>query len=124
MKQTLIFALSVVAFHSAAAQTGTANPRSRSLTAADKAYVISVREKIRSNVAYADPSDGNDNPKVTYRVLLLPTGEIMSVDRLHSSGVPDFDAAVQRGIWRASPLPKRSDGEVEHALVIEYSLKN
>lgn len=124
MRRILIFALSTVAIHSADAQTGAANPRLRPLTGADKTYIISVRDKIRSNVAYADPSDGNDNPKVVYRVLLLPTGEIMSVDRMRSSGVPDFDSAVQRGIWKASPLPKTSDGEVEHALVIEYSLKN
>jgi colicin import membrane protein len=43
---------------------------------------------------------------------------------VRSSGLPDFDSAVQRGIWKASPLPKRRDGKVEHALVVEYWMKD
>ena len=124
MKRLSIFVLSMATLYGAAAQTTGASRRQHALTGADKAYVVNVINKIRSNVAYEDPSNGVENPRVVYRVLLLPTGEVMSVDRVLSSGAPDFDTAVQKGIWRASPLPKRSDGEVEHALVIEYSLRN
>jgi colicin import membrane protein len=123
MKRLIVLFWSLAAFHGADAQTTVESPRRTPFTAADKAYVIRVVKKIRSNVTYDDRSDGIGNPRVVYRVLMLPTGEIMSVDRLTSSGIPDFDLAVQKGIWTSSPLPKREDGEVEHAFVIEYSLK-
>jgi colicin import membrane protein len=124
MKNPAFLFWSMMAFHGAVAQVAPVNAGSRSLTAADKAYVTAIINKIRANVAYDDPSHGSDNPRVIYRVLLLPTGEVMSVDRVFESGTPDFDMAVQKGIWRASPLPKRSDGQVEHAIVIEYSLQS
>lgn len=124
MKRLSVFLLGMTMFLGAAAQMTGVNPRQHSLTAVDKAYVVSVINKIRSNVVYEDPSHGFENPRVVYRVLLLPTGEVMSVDRVLSSGAPDFDIAVQKGIWRASPLPKRSDGDVEHALIIGYSLRH
>jgi len=111
-------------FYDAAAQTTGANPTQRSSTAADKAYSVDIKNKLRSNVAYDDRSDGVENPSVVYLVHLLPTGDVMSVDRVRSSGLPDFDSAVQRGIWKASPLPKRRDGKVEHALVVEYWMKD
>jgi len=124
MKHLAILFWSMAALHSAVAQEMPVGTASRSLTSVDRAYVAAVVNKLRDNVLYDDRSHGSENPKVVYRVLLLPTGEVMSVDRVRESGVPDFDTAVQKGIWRASPLPKRSDGKFEHALVIEYSLQS
>jgi colicin import membrane protein len=124
MKHLAILFWGMAALHGAVAQETTLSAASRSLTSADKAYVAAIINKLRANVLYDDSSHGSENPKVVYRVLLLPTGEVMSVDRVLESGTPDFDTAVQKGIWRASPLPKRSDGQVEHALVIEYSLQS
>ena len=124
MKNLVFLFWSMMALDGAVAQVAPVDVGSRSLTAAEKAYVTAVINKIRANVAYDDPSHGSDNPRVIYRVLLLPTGELISVDRVLESGTPDFDMAVQKGIWRASPLPKRSDGQVEHAIVIEYSLQS
>lgn len=124
MKRLAILLACMSALHGAAAQAVRESVPARSLTAPDKAYVVSVIDKIRSNVVYDDPSHGSENPRVVYRVLLLPGGEVMSVDRIRESGNSDFDMAVQNGIWKASPLPKRSDGPVEHALVIAYSLQS
>ncbi|MCS0630306.1 TonB C-terminal domain-containing protein [Telluria mixta] len=123
MKRLFVLSWSLAAFHGAVAQTASDRPRGTPFTAADSAYVIRVVKKIRANVTYDDRSNQVGNPRVVYRVLMLPTGEVMSVDRTASSGIPDFDLAVQKGIWKSSPLPTREDGEVEHAFVIEYSLK-
>ena len=38
--------------------------------------------------------------------LALPTGEVLSVKRRKSSGHAGYDAAVERAIYAASPLPK------------------
>jgi len=54
----------------------------------------------------------------------LPTGEIMSVRLVKSSGVPEFDRAVENGIKKASPLPKKKDGTVERTLDVNFSMKD
>jgi colicin import membrane protein len=51
------------------------------------------------------------------------SGEVTDVSLVSSSGLPDFDLAVQRGILRASPLPKKNDGSVEPEIVISFFLK-
>jgi colicin import membrane protein len=123
MKRFIVLSWCVAACHGAVAQAASDGPRRTPFTAADKAYAISLVKKIRANVTYDDKSDHVGNPRVVYRVLMLPTGDIVSVDRVASSGIPDFDAAVEKGIRKSSPLPTREDGKAEHAVVIEYSLK-
>jgi len=107
-----------------AAQTSPAESGQYLSTEADKAYVASVIKKIRSNVTYRAPAQSAENPRVVFRVIQLPSGEVVSVTQVLSSGIPAFDDAVERGIRRASPLPKRRDGSVEHELVIEYLFTN
>jgi colicin import membrane protein len=102
--------------------TGTAEkstaPRS------DKGYSAAITAKVKGNTSYAGSLDEPGNPTATFRVEQLPTGEIISVKKIKSSGVPSFDDAVEKGINKSSPLPKKKDGTVERSLVIEFHMKD
>ena len=102
--------------------TGTAakstGPRS------DGGYVAAITAAIKSATAYPGNTDVGGNPRATFRVEQLPTGEIMSVRLVKSSGVPEFDRAVENGIKKASPLPKKKDGTVERTLDVNFSMKD
>lgn len=90
----------------------------------DAGYDAALRAKIKSNTTYPGSTDEPGNPKATFRVEQLPTGEILSVTKIKSSGVPSFDDAVERGIHKSSPLPKKKDGTVERTLVVDFSMKD
>jgi colicin import membrane protein len=64
------------------------------------------------------------NPEVVFQVEQLPTGEILSVRKTKSSGIAAFDDAVERGINKSSPLPKKKDGTVERSLPVSFKLKD
>ena len=102
--------------------TGTAakstGPRS------DGGYVAAITAAIKSATAYPGNTDVAGNPRATFRVEQLPTGEIMSVRLVKSSGVPEFDRAVENGIKKASPLPRKKDGTVERTLDVNFSMKD
>jgi colicin import membrane protein len=49
------------------------------------------------------------NPEAVYTVSLLPGGTVTQVQLLRSSGVPAYDAAVERAILAAQPLPVPED---------------
>lgn len=102
--------------------TGTAakstGPRS------DGGYIAAITAAIKSATAYPGNTDVAGNPRATFRVEQLPTGEIMSVRLVKSSGVPEFDRAVENGIKKASPLPKKKDGTVERTLDVNFSMKD
>ena len=88
----------------------------------DSGYVAAITAKIKSNTTYAGGTNVPGNPKAVFKVDQLPTGEIMSVRLAKSSGVPEFDRAVENGIRKASPLPKKKDGTVERNLEVNFSM--
>jgi colicin import membrane protein len=90
----------------------------------DKGYSAAITAKVKGNTSYAGSLDEPGNPTATFRVEQLPTGEIISVKKIKSSGVPSFDDAVEKGITKSSPLPKKKDGTVERSLVIEFHMKD
>jgi colicin import membrane protein len=90
----------------------------------DSGYGAAIRGKVKGNTSYAGSLDEPGNPTATFRVEQLPTGEIISVKKIKSSGVPSFDEAVEKGISKSSPLPKKKDGTVERSLVIEFHMKD
>jgi colicin import membrane protein len=90
----------------------------------DKGYTAAITAKVKGNTSYAGSLDEPGNPTATFRVDQLPTGEIISVRKIKSSGVPSFDDAVEKGITKSSPLPKKKDGTVERSLVIEFHMKD
>jgi colicin import membrane protein len=69
-----------------------------------------IAAKIRGNIVL--PPDVAGNPEAIFDVALLPTGEVLSVRRRKSSGHAGYDAAVERAIYKASPLPKPDQASV------------
>ena len=90
----------------------------------DSGYVASITSAIKSRSSYAGDTDVPGNPKVTFHVEQLPTGEIISVRKTKSSGIPEFDRAVENAINKSSPLPKKKDGTVERSLEVGFSMKD
>ena len=64
-----------------------------------------IRQRIRGNIIF-DLSRVAGNPEAIFDVTLLPTGEVLNVNKRKSSGNPGYDEAVERAIWKSSPLPK------------------
>jgi colicin import membrane protein len=90
----------------------------------DSGYLAAITAKIKSNTVYAGSTDEPGNPTVSFKVEQLPTGEIIRVKLAKSSGVPAFDDAVERGINKSSPLPKKKDGTVERSLEVFFHMKD
>lgn len=90
----------------------------------DKAYESLLAAKIKSNTNYTGSTDAPGNPAVEFQVQVLPTGEVISVKKTKSSGVPAFDDAVEKGIIKSSPLPKKKDGTVERSFPIRFRMKD
>jgi colicin import membrane protein len=90
----------------------------------DTGYLASITSKIKSTTSYPGSTDVPGNPKAVFKVEELPTGEIISVKLIKSSGIAAFDDAVEKGIIKASPLPKKKNGTVERTLEIAFSMKD
>jgi len=107
---------------SAAGGTGTAEkstaPRS------DSGYKAKIAAKIKSNISYAGSQDVPGNPSAEFQITQLPTGEIISVRKIKSSGIPAYDTAVENAITKSSPLPKKQDGTVERDITAAFKLKD
>src|SRR6266567_994201 len=71
---------------------------------ADADYVRRIQAKVRGNLTL--PPDLIGNPEAIFDVVQLPTGEIIDVQLIKSSGVRAYDEAVQRAILKSSPLPR------------------
>ncbi len=110
--------------------TGNGNPGSTGTAAKstaprlDSGYLGAIAAKIKSNANYAGDTDVPGNPMVSFVVEQLPTGEIVSVRKTKSSGIPEFDDAVERSINKSSPLPKKKDGTVERSLPVNFRMKD
>lgn len=87
-------------------------------TGADADYEAMIQTRIRLRINY--PTRSSANPEAIVRVDQLPTGEVVGVKLIQSSGTPAWDEAVQRAIWAASPLPKRKDGTVARVLELTF----
>lgn len=79
-----------------------------------------VSEKIKRYIVM--PPNIQGNPEAIFEVVQIPGGEILSVKLKRSSGNPAYDAAVERAIHRASPLPPPPNG-VRFAEVREFEAK-
>jgi len=94
-----------------AAQLGALQRGSR---AGNQARVVrDFQERIRAKIrdALILPQNIKGDAEVTFQVDLLPNGEVLRVTLLRTSGQALYDSAVERAIFRASPLPLPSDRE-------------
>jgi colicin import membrane protein len=89
----------------------------------DTGYIAALSAKIKSSTRYVGESDVPGNPRVEFKIEQMPTGEIISVRKTKSSGIAAFDDAVERGINKSSPLPKKKDGTVERSIELGWSIK-
>jgi len=83
-------------------------------------YRARISAKIRQRVIL--PPDLEGNPQAIYEVSLLPGGQVTRVHLLQSSGVSTYDAAVERAIMAAQPLPVPEDPELFHATFKNFFL--
>lgn len=66
-----------------------------------------IKQRIRSNIV--PPPGLSGNPVAVFSVTQLPTGEIIDVRLKRTSNFPAYDTAIERAIWKSSPLPKPDD---------------
>jgi colicin import membrane protein len=91
--------------------------------AAIAGWVDKVRAKIRGNIVL--PPDLKGNPEALFLVTQLPTGEVLQVRLVISSGHTAYDEAVLRAILKSSPLPKPdSPGVFERELKLTFRPKD
>jgi colicin import membrane protein len=84
-------------------------------------YVAKISAKVRGNTRVPDSLKGN--PQAIFQVSLLPTGEVLTVKRLQSSGNQAYDDAVERAIYQSSPLPLPDDRDARAQFVPVFKLK-
>jgi colicin import membrane protein len=75
-----------------------------------EAWTDKIAAKIRGNIVL--PPDVAGNPEAIFDVALLPDGSVLTVRRRKSSGHEGYDAAVERAIYKSSPLPKPEQASV------------
>jgi colicin import membrane protein len=66
-------------------------------------YRDAITRKVRQN--WILPQDLQGNPQCVFKVIQLPTGEVIDARLVKSSGNPAYDEAVHRAILKSSPLP-------------------
>jgi len=62
-----------------------------------------IQAKIRGRANVPDTVTGN--PEVQVRIRILPGGEVLDISVTKRSGNSTYDAAIERAIRSASPLP-------------------
>jgi colicin import membrane protein len=62
-----------------------------------------IIQKIRGRANVPDTVTGN--PEIQVRIRVLPGGEVLDIAITKKSGNPTYDAAIERGIRSASPMP-------------------
>ncbi len=84
----------------------------------DRSYLAKLKTKIRGNVIL--PPNVIGNPAAVFRVTQLPSGEVIDVRLIKSSGNPQLDAAVERAIRKSSPLPTPEGRSPDRIIDITY----
>lgn len=84
-------------------------------------YAGKIRAKIRRNIVI--PPDVADDALAEFDVTLLPGGEVLDAKLVRKSGNAAYDAAVERAIWKSSPLPVPSDADLFDAKFRSFHLK-
>lgn len=83
-------------------------------------YADSIRRHIRSFIKF-DVTLSSDNPEVVFIVEQDPTGQIRRLEMAKSSGIAEWDSAVEQAIRASNPLPKAPNlGRVEQKLELRF----
>ena len=90
----------------------------------DASYAAKIAAKIKSNMVYVG-ADNGPNLTVEFTLNLFPDGSLRGSPRkTQSSGVPEFDAAVERAIIKSVPFPADKNGNIAPSLTVPYRLKD
>ncbi len=73
-------------------------------------YIAAIKGKVRGNLVL--PPDLKGNPEAEFEVTQLPSGDVLNVKLVKSSGHAAYDAATERAIRKSSPLPKPAHSEL------------
>lgn len=73
-------------------------------------YTDLIRQKVSRN--WLRPAGSRNDLKCTVRVRLIPSGDVVGVQIVTTSGDPVFDRSVETAVRRASPLPIPGDALV------------
>lgn len=73
-------------------------------------HVAMIAQKIERN--WRQPLDAPSNLKCKIDIVLLPSGKVLSVKVVDSSGNLSFDSSVETAVRRASPLPVPKDSVI------------
>lgn len=84
----------------------------------DRSYLSKLKTKIRGNVIL--PPNVQGNPAAVFRVTQLPSGEVIDVRLIKSSGNQQLDTAVERAIRKSSPLPVPEGRSPDRVIDITY----
>jgi colicin import membrane protein len=84
-------------------------------------WTAKIQAAIRGRVVV--PTNMQGNPEARFEVVLLPGGEVLSATLRKTSGVPAYDAAVERAILAAQPLPVPPETELFQENFRELLLK-
>jgi colicin import membrane protein len=90
----------------------------------DPNYGDRIRSRILGNVVFNNASEVNGNPEAVFMVEQLPTGDIISIKKVRSSGIAAWDDAVERAIRKSDPLPKAKNGTTEKQLELTFRPKD
>jgi len=103
-----------------AGATGAPNATGNALHSAgpSSSYGGRIKARIRPNIIYSDP--GNGNPVAEVEVRAAPDGSIIGRKLLKPSGNAEWDQAVLRAIDKTETLPRDVDGRVPALLVISF----
>ncbi len=86
---------------------------------AKDAWIGAIVRKIKPNVQAQPNIPGN--PEAVFDVTLLPNGELLAVRLRKSSGYKSYDDALERAIFKSSPLPKPDRPELfERSLELKF----
>ena len=67
-------------------------------------YITLIRNKVKSQ--WILPQDIQGNPEAVFLVVQIPSGDVISVKLVKSSGNRAYDEAVERAILKSTPLPQ------------------
>lgn len=81
-------------------------------------YTGRVVARVKPNIVFVDNLATNPEAEVLLR--LAPDGRILSQKLVRSSGIKEWDQAVQRAIERTEILPRDTDGRVPTSMVISF----
>jgi colicin import membrane protein len=86
-------------------------------------YKAKIIGKVRGNLVYNE--EGAPNPTAQFEISQLPTGEVVNINRMRSSGNRAYDEAIERAIYKSSPLPKPDNAALfERVLIVSFKLRD